>query len=332
MDRPLKTIVIGTSLTAESDAVVRVGAAIGQATGASVRLVHCYAPLPSRGGLPAELPGQDGEWLENKKRVLRRELAQQAARTGLADLDGPEPGILVGGLPHQALIEMAEVTSADLIVVGASETADRKWKPLSSTADRVLRKAPCPVLVVRPESAFPPKRILAPVDLSVISAGALRSGMSLLAEAGVKDAQTEVLFVLNPLEVEGSLQFKPSQISRFAADELGRFVEENAPDKGKGVLRRVRTGYPWEEIVQELDDWKADLAVLGTHGHSRLERLLIGSVTADVLREARCSVLAVPPDAALEAEAVQQLESRARISADWTYVEDEEEAEVPATA
>lgn len=334
MDRPLKTIVIGTSLTAESDAVVRVGAALGQATGASVRLVHAYAPLPSYSGLPAELPGKDGEWLENQKRVLHRELAEQAARTGLADPDGdgPETGILVGGLPHQALIEMAEVTSADLIVVGASETADRRWKPLSSTADRVLRKAPCPVLVVRPESAFPPRRVLAPVDLSVISAGALRYGLGLLAEAGVKDAETEVLFVLNPLEVEGSLQFTPSQISRFAADELGRFVQESAPDKGQGVQRRVRTGYPWEEIVKELDDWKADLAILGTHGHSRLERLLLGSVTADVLREARCSILAVPPDAALEAETVQHLEERARISADWSYVADEEVAEVPTTA
>jgi nucleotide-binding universal stress UspA family protein len=332
MDKTLKTIVIGTSLTAESDAVVRVGAALTRATGAMARLVHAYAPLPAYSGLPAELPGSDSRWMESQKRILLRQLEEQARRTGLAEPSGAEagPGLLVGGLPHQALIEVAEVTQADLIVVGASETADRRWKPLSSTADRVLRKASCPVLVVRPESSFPPQRVLAPVDLSVISAGALRSGLDLLAKAGARDAGVEVLFVLNPLEMEGSLQFTPSQISRFAADELGRFVEENAPNKGEGIQRRVRNGYPWEEIVNELEDWKADLAILGTHGHGRIERLLIGSVTADVLREARCSVLAVPPDATLEEQAMQRIEDRARISADWSYVADEEEA--PALA
>lgn len=328
MESTLKTIVIGTSLTRESDAVVRAGLEVARATGAAVRLVHAYAPLPSYTGLPAEL-SVEGDWLENQKRVLHGELAEQAHRTGLADLDTvePAPGVLVGGLPHEALVETAEVTGADLIVVGASERGERRWKPLSSTADRVLRKAPCPVLVVRPESAFPPKRVVAPVDLSFVSAGALRYGLELLAEVGGEDTQVEVLFILNPIEAEGSLQFTPAQMSRFAADELSRFVDANAPGGGATLRRRVRTGYPWEEIVKDLDERNADLVILGTHGHGRLERLLIGSVTSDVLREAHCSVLAVPPTAALQEEAVKRIEERARHGADWSFVADE----VPST-
>ncbi|HSF42805.1 MAG TPA: universal stress protein [Thermoanaerobaculia bacterium] len=329
MESDLKTIVIGTSLTRESDAVVRAGVEIARATGAAVRLVHARAPLPPYAGLPAELT-VEGDWLENQKTVLRRELAQQALRTGLADLDRVErePGVLAGGLPHEALVEMAEVTGAGLIVVGASEKGERRWKPLSSTADRVLRKAPCPVLVVRPESAFPPKRVVAPVDLSFVSAGALRYGLDLLAETGIEDAEVEVLFILNPIEAEGSLQFTPAQMARFAADELSRFVDGNTRDGGATLKRRVRTGYPWEEILKELDEQGADLAILGTHGHGRLERLLIGSVTSDVLREARCSVLAVPPTAALQEEAAQKITERARHSADWLFVADEVPAPV----
>ena len=329
MDRNLKTIVIGTSLTRESDAVVRTGVEIARATGAAVRLVHAYAPLPPYTGLPAELTAE-GDWLENQKKVLRGELAEQALRTGLDDLETVEPehGVLAGGLPHEALVEMAEVTGADLIVVGASEKGERRWKPLSSTADRVLRKAPCPVLVVRPESAFPPRRVVVPVDLSFVSAEALRYGLDLLAEAEGEGAEVEVLFILNPIEAEGSLQFTPAQMARFAADELSRFVDANAPQGGAILRRRVRTGYPWEEIVKDLDEQNADLVILGTHGHSRLERLLIGSVTSDVLREARCSVLAVPPTAALQEDAVKQIEERARHGADWSFVADEVPAPV----
>jgi nucleotide-binding universal stress UspA family protein len=41
-----------------------------------------------------------------------------------------------------------------------------------------------------------------------------------------------------------------------------------------------------------------DLAVLGTHGRSGFDRFLVGSVAATVVRQARCSVLVVPPAAA----------------------------------
>lgn len=291
----VKTIVIGTSLTAESDDVVRAGAALARLTGASVRLVHALTRLPVYSGLPVELPAAVPRG--GRERGLYDRLEQQARRTGLADLADarPEHRILADALPYQALIETAAETAADLIVVGASE---HRWRPLSSTADRVLRKASCPVLAVRHGSTFPPQRALLPVDLSPVSALALRWGVDFLAQLGVA-ALAEVLFVLNPLEAEGSLQFTPAQMSGFAADELTRFIKANVPEASDFIGRKVRTGFSLEEIVQELKDWQADLVVLGTHGHGRLDRLLIGSVTSDVLREARCNVLVVPPAPAL---------------------------------
>jgi nucleotide-binding universal stress UspA family protein len=177
----------------------------------------------------------------------------------------------------------------------------------------VVRKTPCPVLVVRSATQFPPQRVMIPVDLSPVSALALRYGLTFLRDCGAQPAERQTLFVLNPLEVAGSLQFTPGQIERFADHELRRFVDENTP--GPGVVgHRVLAGYPREEILAAMEGGQVDLAILGTHGRSGFERLMIGSVAAEVLEGARCNVLIVPPTSTVQPEAPD---------ADWTYVADE---------
>ena len=52
-------------------------------------------------------------------------------------------------------------------------------------------------------------------------------------------------------------------------------------------------GDPAEEIVRYGRDAGIDLIVMGTHGRTGLERLLMGSVAEKVLRDASCSVLVV---------------------------------------
>jgi nucleotide-binding universal stress UspA family protein len=53
------------------------------------------------------------------------------------------------------------------------------------------------------------------------------------------------------------------------------------------------TGNPAEEIIRYAAENRTDLIVMGTHGRSGLERLLMGSVAEKVLRRALCSVLVV---------------------------------------
>jgi Universal stress protein family len=73
-----------------------------------------------------------------------------------------------------------------------------------------------------------------------------------------------------------------------------RFIDaESAP--GIGVKAVVREGNAASEILTEATDMKADLPVMGTHGRSGFERLLLGSATEKLLREASCPVLTVPP-------------------------------------
>ena len=311
--KPLENILIGTSLTEESDRIVKIALEMARTSGATAHLVHAFPPPPAFGGFPAEYRLGESEWMDAEKEVLRERIEQQIRRVAPEGFDRVQ-GYLEEGPPHRVLARMAQELKPGLVVVGAIESHNRLLRALGSTADRVVRQAFCPVLIVRPDSPFPPARILGPVDLSDTSAGTLRCALELLEQAGIHAAALEALFVLSP--AEASIHFSPDQISYLAREELKRFAEKEIPNVR--VERQVRAGMPWEQILLEAKEIKADLLVLGTHGRSGLERLLLGSVTSDVLREARCSVLVVPPDAAVEASP----ELRVAGSADWHYVQD----------
>jgi len=312
----LKTIVIGTSLSDTSDDVVRTGAAIARATGAAPWLVHAYS-LPA---FPSELGAMDGSWIEEYVEARRENLAQQAQRTGLTSVPGfkPDQLLLAMGPTHGEIVTLAREVQADLIVVGAEENGALHRLFLGSTADGVIRQAPCPVFVVRSPSRFPPTRVEVPVDFSPIAANALRVGLEFLAQAGAKSAETEVLFVLNPMEVAGSLNFTTEQIERFSLDELHRFLKANGaiPERA-----RVRNGYPSEQILAALEERQADLVVLGTHGRRGFERLMLGSVAIGVMHRAACNLLVVPPGARLQREDAAHEEEL--VGADWSFVSGE---------
>lgn len=293
--KPLKNIVIGTSLTDFSDGVVRIGLAIAKATGATPWIIHAGSILLDPSGR-----GLDAFWNEKNWNNLRELLDEQARRTWLDALPGfsPDQVRLVVGAPHREIVGLARSVQADLVVIGAAEST----RMLGSTADRVIRQASCPVLAVRSEEAFPPLRVEIPVDLSPVSANALRQGLSLLTQIGFPSSKAEVLFVLSPFEVGGSVNFTPEQLQRFAAEELRRFMALHTTDEVRPKSTQVRIGYAKEEILAALGEKEADLAVLGTHGRSGFERLVLGSVAAGVLQSAGCNLLIVPPDAATERE------------------------------
>jgi nucleotide-binding universal stress UspA family protein len=294
-----KTIVIGTSLAESSDEIVRTAAFIARTTGATPWLIHVHAaPVSS-----TELFGAvEGSWLEDLEAAYHDRLTEQARRTGLSALPQLKPEQLVLGVSstYGEIVDLARRVKADLIVLGSSEGGALHRLLVGSTVDGVIRQAPCPVLVVRSAVKFPPSRVSIPVDLSPLSANALRLGTGFLERLGMAMAGVEVLFVLNPLEVRGSLHFTPTEIESFAGEQLQTFLKLNG---GGALPSQVRTGYPAEEINAVLEERGADLVILGTHGRRGFERLMVGSVAFGVLHRAACNLLIVPPGARLQREA-----------------------------
>jgi universal stress protein E len=316
----ISEIVVGTSLAEGSDAMVCTAVALARRAGASAWLVHAYSPP----AFPSDLESADGRWIEEMAKALRRDLTEQARRTGLDALPGfvPDRLRLVMDSPPWALVDLAREVKADLLVVGATAGGALHRIFLGSTADGAIRKASCPVFVVRDEAAFPPARVEIPVDLSPVSADACRRGLDFLDQIGVPVTEVEALFVLHPFEVGGSLHFTPVQVRRFASEELRRFLEANR-HAAIPRLTLVRTGYPRDEILTAITERKADLAILGTHGRSGLERLTIGSVTAEVMHQARCNLLIIPPGAGVRSEEGVACEE-AKQQAEPSFAADEE--------
>jgi nucleotide-binding universal stress UspA family protein len=294
----LQTIVIGTSLSAVSDGIVRAGVAVARASGAAVWLVHVGVAAT----LLPEIRTGDARMLGRRLDLLRTNLAEQARRTRLADLPDfhPDQLRLMVGSPAGEILALAQGIKADLLVIGPVEGGALHHRLLGSTADEVIRKAPCPVLLARSAATFPPARVEIPVDLSPISANAFRQGLSFLAGIGGPPPRTEVLFALNPLELEGSLQFTPEQLKRMAAEELDRFLAAGGPSPVP-LRRQITTDFPRGAILSALEDRQVELAILGTHGRGGFKRLMLGSVADEVVRHARCNVLVVPPPASPQA-------------------------------
>jgi len=296
--RPLRTVLIATSLGGESEQVVRAGLAVARRTGARVVLVHAlhHEPLPAAFGA--------GALLEREQIACgAEELARQAARLGLKS---PELAASIArvGAPHRVLSATARQLGADLIVVGATGSGPLAAELLGSTADRVLRQAFCPVLIVRGELAVPPRRVLAAVDLSTLSGDAFRCGLHLLSQiAGRAETGVRAVYALSFLDAV-TKRSRPggpplAEAEKSAAAELRRFVLENRPDASFPVDTAVLPGDARMEILAELKEHPADLLLLGTHGHGGMDRLVIGSVASTVVRKAPCSVLVVSPEAAL---------------------------------
>ncbi len=296
MTRESKNVLVGTSLDSSSDPIVQAGAKLARRLGAGLHLFHAH-PLPvAYFAGPTGMTTISPDLLENERQVRRQLLDEQLSRVGI-EAEAIAGTVIEAGAPHRMLLETATSLAADLIVVGSSETPGRAIH--GTTTDRVLRKASCPVWVLHGPSRLPPRRILAPVDLSPLSEECLRSGLVLIDELHGEPPEIDALFVLTREELESSTQFTPEQIERMAHEELERFCKR-FDRGGSAVHRKLRIGEIRREILHEIDETPTDLLMLGTHGRSGFERFLLGSVASDMASRAPCDVLIIPPKEAAD--------------------------------
>jgi nucleotide-binding universal stress UspA family protein len=138
--------------------------------------------------------------------------------------------------------------------------------------------------------------IVAAVDFARESEDVLRAAAKLGSTTG---GELHVVHVI-PGDAVGSLQGDDALRLSNLTDDVRVKLEQLAgglPAKVKRILLHVRLGRPDVEIAQLASDVGADLVVVGTHGHTGLERLLLGSVGASLIRNAPCPVLVCRPKA-----------------------------------
>jgi universal stress protein A len=142
------------------------------------------------------------------------------------------------------------------------------------------------------------KRILCPVDFSEVSRHAVDHAVAI---ARWYKASITALHVCNPMFMPVAGLSAPEQrvreveLERLHAETFECF--ESARATGVGVDVLIDIGPAAHQILDRAAALPANLIVMGTHGASGFEHLVLGSVTEKVLRKAPCPVLTVPPHA-----------------------------------
>ena len=140
------------------------------------------------------------------------------------------------------------------------------------------------------------KRILCPIDFSPMSLHAIEHAA---AVARWYEASITALHVHDPFGMPGPGWPVPAQdvteatMARVHSETAACLKAAAATDLDVRVL--VDVGQPATRILERANTLPADLIVIGTHGASGFEHLVLGSVTEKVLRKASCAVLTVPP-------------------------------------
>ncbi|MFA4903760.1 MAG: universal stress protein [Desulfobaccales bacterium] len=151
-----------------------------------------------------------------------------------------------------------------------------------------------------PATLFP--KILVCTDGSPDSEGAIAAVLQLAQTTGSKIFLLEVLYFLAGYELQSPDALMPPvvnlelmQAQETAVQERLERQKAEAAKQGVTLETRTRTGSSaYEGIMEEAQELKPDLIIMGRHGYTGLTRLLMGSTTARVIGHSPCHVLVVP--------------------------------------
>jgi nucleotide-binding universal stress UspA family protein len=211
--------------------------------------------------------------------------------------NGMKPELVVReGFPTEAILSSAQKESVDLIVMGTHGRQGFDRLTMGSVTEQVLRKARCPVLVVRkPAHDFVKprdqkeqvqlKKILFCTDFSDHSDRALQYALSLAMEY---NAELTLLHVMENVPTKAEIESRTSKVLR----ELDKPIPYDAGNWCK-IKPAVRAGKAYEEINLLASEAQTDLIVMGVRGRNALDLALFGSTTQRVIQLGPCPVLAV---------------------------------------
>lgn len=258
----LKKILATTDLSRFSLAGVRYAAWLADKLGASLGLVNVVEPAAIFGEEALVLARNDLELVELAERQVSK-LAHRLSKKGL--LVRP---LVRYGRAFNEIASLARAREVDLIIMATHGYTGLKRIFLGSTAERVVRHAPCPVLTVpslakaesRGTSSLRLRKIIVPIDFSQTSAQALPYAAALAKKF---TAEITLLHVIEPLPMPAESGYVPSQMQR----EDRNVAQQHLLSLSRAVFDDhvqarvlVRIGLPFQEITEAAKSLDADTA------------------------------------------------------------------------
>jgi nucleotide-binding universal stress UspA family protein len=294
MNASLTTILLATDGSSDAALAGRAAADISRKTGAQLHVVHVWTDVPPPAYPALVFDDYSRQAKEEAGKLLRRQVWNAQVSGG--SVAGHH---LREGGPAEEIIFLAERLEADLVVVGRRGVGRIKRLITGSVSEGVVHQASCPVLVVRGgEQAWPPARIVVGDDgsLPAMKAGGL--AMELADAFG-----TEVIFVRayrHPAEPVGGrsarqrLELDEARLQNLLA-LAGRSERQEAPMRCRPETK-LAEGEPALAMLSVARRKRSQptLLAVGSRGLGAPKRMILGSVSTRVLREAEGPVLIAP--------------------------------------
>ena len=276
-----KSAVIATDLSAASETMVESETGLSCLGRIGVDRVHLVTVVPSN--VHSGMPGMN---FQKRRRETLRTYRSTIENAGF----GVETHV-VRGTPHRRINGIAESVAADLILVGSRGRSPLENRVIGSTARNLARTTVVPLLVDRIQRGVDDpdtirrhlfKRTLFATDFSENAERAFQ------AFEYLRHATKEVtlVHVESPKDDAGD-GGDPEERLADLADRLGEW--------GLGARTEVRRGDPAEEILAAETEYDPSTLLIGSRGRSRLRRLLLGSVSEEIVARATGNVFLVPP-------------------------------------
>jgi len=284
---PHQCIVAGVDDSPEGIRSANLAWAIASQCGIDCCLVHAAREYWATSGgtdIPIDVGAMNRAVLQIATERLTEALSPTIPQETLANLD-----VRLG----RAAVLIRDVSTeldARLVVLGAKHhAAVTRWIG-GSTVHNVVRTSKIPVLVSCMEVTTI-NRVLVAVDVSYAATPTVDEGKRYAQLFG---AQLRIMHVIEPLPLIAALPIALDQNAyyRISEEQFNKTVSQLTDGTDADVV--VRNGVADDAVAAEVEEWKADLLVVGSHGKGWVDRLLVGSTTERLLNHLPTSTLVVP--------------------------------------
>lgn len=289
----MKIILVALDLEGEGDAVLARAVQLAGEHAAWLVLLHVIETVSLSHAVAVSGQSESDLRVQLRRQAVARigESLVETSRTRRTDVR------VEFGSPHEVITRVAGERSADLVVLGPGKSPGKslREKVLGSTADRVIRTSPAPVLVVKTNSPEPYRQVIVAVDFSAQSVSAAQDARKLAPHA-----RLQLIHIVDvPLPFQQALlrtgtpqaemdRYRLTRVAK-ARDELLTFARDAVGIDNAAA--QVLEGEPGPTLVRLAKSKRVDLLALGPHGRGAVLDALLGSVTQRILREAACDVL-----------------------------------------
>jgi nucleotide-binding universal stress UspA family protein len=303
-------ILVATDFLASAEAALREALWLAERCGAVVTVAHVLSDMRQA---MCDTPAGDRQQLvtgdiEAFERAVRRTADERLKELLAPYRQGPVEMHYetLLGVPFVEIIHAVHQERHDLVVAGTQGASGWKRFMVGSTAERLVRKCPCPVWIVKAGQERPVRTVLVPVDFSAVSSKALELAGSLAAQAGARlvvlhvvevpaEEAFDILEPVLPQTAEADTETAAGPLHHEAGQRLREFARSHV-DPALAAETWLSEGAAWHAIDSAARRLNVDLIVMGSLARTGIPGLLIGNTAEKVMRSCDRSLLTVKPD------------------------------------